>query len=159
MKNDVRSQIEKSGIVSCARVTLPEQAVFAAGTLFETGIPIVEFTLTLPEAPNAIEQLANLFRGLVVGASTVLDENSARRSVDAGARFLTNPRFVPEVVAYAKKTDSAAFSGALTATEIIAAWNACSEVVKIFPTATIWALIEFAHSTCKPSPWRTRTPS
>ena len=79
----------------------------------------------MPEAPNAIEKLANLFRGLMVGASTVLDENSARRSVDAGDRFLTNPRFVPEVVDYAKKTDSAAFPGALTATEIIAAWNAC----------------------------------
>jgi 2-dehydro-3-deoxyphosphogluconate aldolase/(4S)-4-hydroxy-2-oxoglutarate aldolase len=67
----------------------------------------------------------------------VLDEESARRAVDAGARFLTSPGFVPEVVAYANKADVVVFPGALTPTEIIAAWKAGSDFVKIFPTTPV----------------------
>jgi 2-dehydro-3-deoxyphosphogluconate aldolase/(4S)-4-hydroxy-2-oxoglutarate aldolase len=65
----------------------------------------------------------------------VLDDTLARQCIDAGARFLTSPGFVPEVVAYAKKADVVVFPGALTPTEVIAAWKAGSDFVKIFPTS------------------------
>ena len=70
-----------------------------------------------------------------LGAGTVLDEESAQRCIDAGARFLTSPGFVPEVVAYARKAGVVVFPGALTPTEIIAAWKAGSDFVKTLPTA------------------------
>jgi 2-dehydro-3-deoxyphosphogluconate aldolase/(4S)-4-hydroxy-2-oxoglutarate aldolase len=134
---ETRKQIEEVGIVPCARVTMPDHARFAAETLYAAGLPVLEITLTLPEAPNVIEDLARRFPDLAVGAGTVLDEVSARRCVNAGARFLTSPGFVPEVVAYARKADVAVFPGALTATEIIAAWKAGSDFVKIFPAAPV----------------------
>lgn len=136
-RNEVVSQIHAIGIVPCARVTSPEYALFAAETLYSAGIPIVDIPLTLPVAPNVIEDLAKRYPDLVVGAGTVLDEESARRSIDVGVRFLTSPGFVPEVVAYARKADVVVFPGALTATEIIAAWKAGADFVKIFPTAPI----------------------
>ena len=133
--SDVRSQINMIGIVPCARVAAPEYALYAANTLYTAGIPIIEITLTIPNAPKVIEELAIRYSDLVVGAGTVLDEDEARRSIDAGARFLTSPGFIPEVVAYAKKADVVVFPGALTATEVIAAWKAGADFVKIFPTA------------------------
>ena len=133
---EVKAKIHEIGIVPSARVKAPELAQFAAETLYSAGIPVVEITLTLPEAPAVIEKLAKRYSDLVVGAGTVLDEEEARRCVDAGARFLTSPGFVPEVVAYANKSDVAVFPGALTPTEVIAAWKAGADFVKIFPAAT-----------------------
>jgi 2-dehydro-3-deoxyphosphogluconate aldolase/(4S)-4-hydroxy-2-oxoglutarate aldolase len=136
-RSEVRRQISEIGIIPCARVTSPEHALFAAETLYAARIPVVEITLTLPEAPQVIENLAKRYSDLAVGAGTVLDEESARRCVDAGARFITSPGFVPEVVAYAQKADVVVFPGVLTPTEIIAAWKTGADFVKIFPTAPV----------------------
>jgi 2-dehydro-3-deoxyphosphogluconate aldolase/(4S)-4-hydroxy-2-oxoglutarate aldolase len=111
-KNEVRAQIEELGIVPCARVTLPENARFAAETLYAAGIPVVEIPLTLPSAPNVVEDLAKRYPDLAVGAGTVLDQDSAWRCIDAGARFITSPGFIPEVVAYAKQAAVVVFPGA-----------------------------------------------
>lgn len=136
-KNEARKIIEEIGIVPCARVDVPEKAVFAAQVLYAAGIPVVEIPITLPEAPEVIGQLARRYPDLVVGAGTVLDEESARRCVDAGARFLTSPGFVPEMVAYANRAEVVVFPGVLTPTEVIAAWKAGADFVKIFPTAPV----------------------
>jgi len=134
---EVREKIEKVGIVPCARVSVPDYAIYAAETLYKSGIPVIEITLTLREAPQVIEQLASRFADLVVGAGTVLDEASAQRSIDAGARFITCPGFIPEVVACAKKAGVVVFPGALTPSEVIAGWKAGADFVKIFPAATV----------------------
>jgi 2-dehydro-3-deoxyphosphogluconate aldolase/(4S)-4-hydroxy-2-oxoglutarate aldolase len=134
---EVRDKIAEVGIVPCARVKLPEQARFAAEVLYAAGIPVVEITLTLPEAPKVIQEFTKRYSGFVVGGGTVLDLNQARLCVDAGARFLTSPGLIPEVLEYAKKADVVVFPGALTPTEVIAAWKAGSDFVKIFPAATI----------------------
>lgn len=136
-EDEVRKQIDTIGIVPCARVTMPEHALFAAESLYDAGIPIVEIPLTLREASQAIEDLAKRFPDLVVGAGNVLDEQSTRRSIDAGARFITSPGFIPEVVAYSKRSNVAVFPGAMTPTEVIAAWMAGADFVKIFPAATV----------------------
>jgi 2-dehydro-3-deoxyphosphogluconate aldolase/(4S)-4-hydroxy-2-oxoglutarate aldolase len=119
------------------RVTSQDLALFAAETVHAAGIPIVEITLTTPGALNVISELAARFPDLAVGAGTVLDEEAARKCVDAGARFLTSPGFVPEVVAYAKKVDIVALPGAMTPTEVIAAWKAGADFVKIFPSSSV----------------------
>jgi 2-dehydro-3-deoxyphosphogluconate aldolase / (4S)-4-hydroxy-2-oxoglutarate aldolase len=134
---EVRTWIEKIGIVPCARVTSPEYARFAAETLYAAGIPILEVTLTLPQAPDVIEDLVKKFPDMVIGAGTVLDEDSARHCIAAGARFITSPGFIPEVVECSKNANVVVFPGALTATEVISAWRAGADFVKIFPAATV----------------------
>jgi 2-dehydro-3-deoxyphosphogluconate aldolase/(4S)-4-hydroxy-2-oxoglutarate aldolase len=136
-RTEVRGKIEKIGIVPCARVSVPDQAIYAAQTLYEAGIPVIEITLTLLEAPQVIETLATRFDDLVVGAGTVLDEASAQRSIDAGARFITCPGLIPEVIACAAKAGVVVFPGALTPSEVIAGWKAGADFVKIFPAATV----------------------
>jgi len=134
---DVRARIEEIGILPSARVNAPELARFAAETVYSAGIPIIEITMTVPGALAVITDLATRYPDLAVGAGTVLDDTLARQCVDAGARFLTSPGFVSEVVAYAKKADVIVFPGALTPTEVIAAWKAGSDFVKIFPTTPV----------------------
>ena len=136
-RDDVRATIEKIGILPSVRVSSRDLASFAAETVYASGIPIVEITMTTPGALEVINNLANLHADLAVGAGTVLDEETARQCIDAGARFLTSPGFVPEVVAFAKSKNVVVLPGALTPTEVIAAWKAGSDFVKIFPAANV----------------------
>jgi len=133
----VRALIEDIGILPSVRVNSPELARFGAETIYAAGIPIVEITLTVPGALEVINDLATRYPEMAVGAGTVLDESLATRAIAAGARFLTSPGFIPEVVAFAKKSDVVVFPGAMTPTEIITAWKAGSDFVKIFPAAPV----------------------
>lgn len=126
--NDVRKRIGEIGIVPCARASSPEHARFAAETLYEAGIPILEVPLTVPDALEVFEDLAGRLPEMVVGAGTVLDRSAAQRSIDAGARFITSPGFVPDVVAAARQAGVVVFPGALTPSEVIAAWNAGADL-------------------------------
>jgi 2-dehydro-3-deoxyphosphogluconate aldolase/(4S)-4-hydroxy-2-oxoglutarate aldolase len=136
-RDEVSARIKEIGILPSVRVPSQDMALFAAETVYAAGIPIVEITLTSPGALEVISDLAKRYPDLAVGAGTVLDDEWARRCIDAGARFLTSPGFIPEVVAYARKTDVAVLPGALTPSEIIAAWKAGSDFVKIFPTGQV----------------------
>lgn len=136
-RDEVRELIKRIGILPSVRVTSRDLASFAAETLYSSGIPIVEITMTTPGALEVIDDLASRHTDLAIGAGTVLDEEMARRCIDAGARFLTSPGFIPEVVAYAKRMEVATLPGALTPTEVIAAWKAGSDFVKIFPTGHV----------------------
>ena len=136
-RHEVRTRIEEAGILPSVRVTSRELARFAAETAYSAGIPVVEITLTTPGALEVIDDLAKRYPDMAVGAGTVLDEDAARLCIEAGARFLTSPGFVPEVVAYANTANVVVLPGALTPTEIIAAWKAGADLVKIFPTGHI----------------------
>jgi 2-dehydro-3-deoxyphosphogluconate aldolase/(4S)-4-hydroxy-2-oxoglutarate aldolase len=136
-REQVRASIRDIGIVPSVRVNSAELAQFAAETVYSAGIPIVEITLTVPNALDVINDLATRYPDLAVGAGTVLDEDLARAAIKAGARFLTSPGFVPEVVAFSRKADVVVFPGTMTPTEIIAAWKAGADFVKIFPTAPV----------------------
>jgi 2-dehydro-3-deoxyphosphogluconate aldolase/(4S)-4-hydroxy-2-oxoglutarate aldolase len=136
-RQEVRDQINQIGIIPCARVKAPGHAQFAAETLYAAGIPNIEIPLTLPEAPEVIRDLAAMYPNMVVGAGTVLDVKSAQRAIEAGARFITSPGFIPEVVGCAHEAAITVFPGACTPSEVIAAWNAGSDFVKIFPAATV----------------------
>ena len=136
-RDEVRELIKRIGILPSVRVTSRDLAVFAAETVYASGIPIAEITMTTPGALEVINDLATRYPDLAVGAGTVLDEEMVRRCIDAGARFITSPGFIPEVVAYAKKMDVVTLPGALTPTEVIAAWKAGSDFVKIFPTGHV----------------------
>jgi 2-dehydro-3-deoxyphosphogluconate aldolase / (4S)-4-hydroxy-2-oxoglutarate aldolase len=136
-RDEVCELIKRIGILPSVRVHSRDLASFAAETLYSSGIPIVEITMTTPGALEVIADMARRHEDLAVGAGTVLDDEIARRCVDAGARFITSPGFIPEVVAYSKKMGIAALPGALTPTEVIAAWKAGADFVKIFPTGQV----------------------
>jgi 2-dehydro-3-deoxyphosphogluconate aldolase/(4S)-4-hydroxy-2-oxoglutarate aldolase len=136
-KEEVRARIEDIGIMPGIRVTSAELALFAAETVYEAGIPVAEVTMTVPNAIEVIAQLAQNYPDFVVGAGTVLDTETARRCVDVGARFITSPGLVPDVLEYTLKSDLVAIPGALTPSEVIASWRAGADFVKIFPCAQV----------------------
>ena len=133
---EVRQRIVEIGIVPCARVKLADHARFAADSLIAAGIPVLEVPVTVAHAPEAIADIVARYPEMVVGAGTVLTCDEARQCIEAGARFITSPGFVPAVVACAKEADVVVFPGALTPSEIIAAWSAGADFVKIFPAGT-----------------------
>lgn len=136
-KQDVCGRIEEIGIIPAVRVSSADDARFAAETVNHGGIPVAEITVTVPEAMEVIADLRHRFPEMIVGAGTVLDTETAQRSLDAGATFLTSPGLVLEVVEFAAKKEIVVFPGALTPTEVIAAWKAGADFVKIFPCAQV----------------------
>lgn len=135
--DEVRKRIQEIGVLPSVRTSETAQARFGAETVYAAGIPVAEITLTIPGALDLIEELATRFPEMVVGAGTVLEEEMARRCVDSGARFLTSPGLINEVVHFARSSDIVVLPGALTPTEIIAAWKAGADYVKVFPTTML----------------------
>lgn len=136
-KNEVRARIEEIGIIPGVRVSSAADARFAAEAVNRAGIPIAEITMTVPGAIGVITGLARSFPEMIVGAGTVLDTETAKRCLDAGAKFITSPGLVLEVVEFATKNEVVVFPGALTPTEIITAWKAGADLVKIFPCGQV----------------------
>ncbi len=136
-KEEVRAKIEEVGIVPGVRTSSAAEARFAAETVAIAGIPIVEITMTVPGAIEVIRDLANNAPDVIVGAGTVLDIETARLCLKAGASFLTSPGLDLEIVRFARQEDVLMMAGALTPTEVIAAWKAGSDFVKIFPCAQV----------------------
>jgi 2-dehydro-3-deoxyphosphogluconate aldolase/(4S)-4-hydroxy-2-oxoglutarate aldolase len=136
-KSEVRSRIVDTGIIPGVRVNATDDARFAAEAVHRAGIPIAEITMTVPKAIEVISHLAKKLPDMVVGGGTVLDTETAQRCLDAGAKFLTSPGLVTEVVEFAVKKDVVVFPGALTPTEVITAWKAGADFVKIFPCAQV----------------------
>jgi len=136
-KEEVRAKIEEVGIVPGVRTSSAAEARFAAETVAKAGIPIVETTITEPGAIEVIFDLVNNAPDVIVGAGTVLDIETARLCLKAGASFLTSPGLDLEIVKFARQEDVLMMAGALTPTEVIAAWKAGSDFVKIFPCAQV----------------------
>ena len=132
-KAEVRARIQEIGIIPGIRVATPEHARFAAEAVNRSGIPIAEITMTVPGALDVIAHLTKSLPEMVVGAGTVLDIETALRCLEAGAMFLTSTGLVPEVVEFALKNDVVVFPGAMTPTDLIAAWKMGVDFVKIYP--------------------------
>lgn len=136
-KDDAHNRIQEIGIIAAVRVYTPEDALFAAEVVAEGGIPIVEITLTVPQANTVISRLVKEHPGILVGAGGVTDAGVAQQCIDAGARFLTSDGLHAEVIHFAAKHDVVVFPGALTPTEVITAWEAGSDFVKVVPCVQI----------------------
>ena len=130
----VRRHIQDIGILPSVRTASTDDARFAAEAISQAGIPIVEITMTIPGALDVIEGLARAFPQMVVGAGTVLDTETARQCVDAGARFITSPGLDLEIAALATQ-DVLVLPGVLTPTDVMSAWRAGLRLVKVFPCA------------------------
>jgi 2-dehydro-3-deoxyphosphogluconate aldolase / (4S)-4-hydroxy-2-oxoglutarate aldolase len=136
-RDEVCALIGKIGIIPAIRVSSNEDAHFAAEAVTRGGIPIVEITMTVPGAVDLISHLVRYHPNLLVGAGTVLDTQTARLCLDAGASFLTAPGLDVHIVEFAAKENIAALPGALTPTEVVTAWKAGADFVKVFPCAQV----------------------
>jgi 2-dehydro-3-deoxyphosphogluconate aldolase/(4S)-4-hydroxy-2-oxoglutarate aldolase len=137
-RSETCRRIEEVGIVPVIRAATPELALRAALAVLAGGISIFEITMTVPDAPAVIRQLvAELGDRAVVGAGTVLDAEAARLCLDAGAAFLVSPGLDLATVAAAHARGVPMMPGALTPTEVIAAWKSGAEMVKIFPCGAV----------------------
>jgi 2-dehydro-3-deoxyphosphogluconate aldolase/(4S)-4-hydroxy-2-oxoglutarate aldolase len=136
-KDEVCASSREIGIIPAVRVSSGEDAHFAAEAVTGAGIPIVEITLTVPGAVGLISHLVKSHPTIIVGAGTVLDTRTAGQCVDAGASFLTSPSFDPAIVEFATKGKIAVLPGALTPTEVFAAWRSGADFVKVFPCGPV----------------------
>ena len=135
---DVRQRIVDVGIVPVVRAASPKEARLAVDAVRAGGIPIVELTMTVPGAIGLIEQLAkDMGSEVLVGAGTVLDADTTQRCIQAGAQFIVSPGFDAGTVQQAKRSGMLVMAGALSPTEVITAWKAGCEFVKIFPCGAV----------------------
>ena len=135
---DVMTRIREIGIVPVVRATSAEEALGAVEAIRAGGIPILEITLTVPGAVGIIRDLASrLGDDALIGAGTVLDADTARQCIDAGARFIVSPSLDLPTVETCRNLGVPVFPGALTPTEIVTAWKAGASAVKIFPANAV----------------------
>jgi 2-dehydro-3-deoxyphosphogluconate aldolase/(4S)-4-hydroxy-2-oxoglutarate aldolase len=137
-REEVRARVLEVGIVPVVRATSAKKAIAAAEALATGGISIVEITMTVPGAVDVIAQLAaTSSKDVLIGAGTVLDAETARQCFDAGAQFLVTPGLDLETVKAARDADKLIMAGALTPTEVITAWKAGADFVKVFPASAV----------------------
>jgi 2-dehydro-3-deoxyphosphogluconate aldolase/(4S)-4-hydroxy-2-oxoglutarate aldolase len=130
--------IIKIGIIPVVRASSAERAMDAVEACRNGGILAAEITMTVPGAMRALEKLASRFGdSMLLGAGTVLDAETARASILSGAEFLVSPNLRLATIEMAKRYSKAVFPGALTPTEILAAWEAGADGVKVFPCGSM----------------------
>jgi len=134
---DIRRRIEEIGIIPSVRVSSTADAMFAAEAVSRGGIPIVEVTLTVPEAHKVISHLAQHAPEVIVGAGGVGDVETASRCLEAGAQFLTSDGLDPETVEFAVDKQVVMIPGTLTPTDVISAWKLGPDFVKVVPCGHI----------------------
>ena len=135
---EVCRRIEAVGIVPVVRAPSPELAMRAAEAVMAGGISVFEITMTVPNAPAVIRSLIErLGDRAVVGAGTVLDAEAAHLCIEAGAAFIVSPGLDLGTIAAAHERGVPVMPGALTPTEVITAWKAGADMVKIFPASAV----------------------
>jgi 2-dehydro-3-deoxyphosphogluconate aldolase/(4S)-4-hydroxy-2-oxoglutarate aldolase len=136
-REEIRKRIRDLGVIPSIRVDSAEAAVFAAESLADGGIPIVEITTTITSSDQVIRDIARRFPRLIVGAEVVAGLDEARRKLDAGATFLTGPGFDPAVTGYCVEEEIVVIPGALTPTEVMHASKAGADFVKVLPCSYV----------------------
>jgi 2-dehydro-3-deoxyphosphogluconate aldolase / (4S)-4-hydroxy-2-oxoglutarate aldolase len=134
----VLSRIRNLGLVPVVRAQSAEEAIQAIEAIRAGGIDVLEVTMTVPDAVPLIAQVAKRFgKDAVIGAGTVLDAETARAVILAGAQFVVTPTLKAETIACCKRYGVPVFPGALTPTEVLTAWEAGADMVKVFPCSAV----------------------
>jgi 2-dehydro-3-deoxyphosphogluconate aldolase/(4S)-4-hydroxy-2-oxoglutarate aldolase len=132
------SRIEDLGVVAVIRLQDPSRLRAVIDAIAAGGVRALEVTMTVPKAIEMIAQIApTLPKGFLIGAGTVLDAGTATRAANAGAQFIVSPVFRKEVITAAHVRDVPAMPGCMTPTEILEAWDAGADIVKVFPATTL----------------------
>jgi 2-dehydro-3-deoxyphosphogluconate aldolase/(4S)-4-hydroxy-2-oxoglutarate aldolase len=133
-RDSTLKRILDGGIVAVVRFEASAPLVKVVRALAEGGVTAAEVTFTVPDAVDVIRDVRReVGDALVIGAGTVLDPETARAAILAGAEFIVAPTINPEVVRMCRRYDKAVIPGALTPTEVLSAWEAGADIVKIFP--------------------------
>ena len=137
-KSTIMQHMRELGLVPVLRATFAEEAMTLAGAILAGGIDILEVTMTVPGAIRVIEQLADHHGDkLLLGAGTVLDAETARNCLLAGAQFIVSPALDLRTIELCRRYSVPVMPGALTPTEILTAWQAGADVVKVFPCSAL----------------------
>jgi 2-dehydro-3-deoxyphosphogluconate aldolase/(4S)-4-hydroxy-2-oxoglutarate aldolase len=129
------SRVLRSVIVAVIRAQSGEQLVEVAQALLAGGVDVMEVTFTVPGAPRVIERVAaDLGDKILLGAGTVLDAETARIAILSGAEFIVSPSTSVEVIQVCRRYGKLAMPGAFTPTEVVTAFQAGADIVKIFPS-------------------------
>jgi 2-dehydro-3-deoxyphosphogluconate aldolase/(4S)-4-hydroxy-2-oxoglutarate aldolase len=139
MKRDaILSTILEMGIVPVVRTESAEGAIKAIDAIYRGGIHVAEITMTVPGALRALEKVADKFGDkIVLGAGTVLDPETARACILAGAEFIVTPNLNRATIEMAKRYSKVITPGALTPTEVVNAWQAGGDAIKVFPCSAV----------------------
>ena len=137
-KAEVIQTIRDVGIIPVVRAQSADEAMQAIDAIREGGISILEITMTVPGAIGVIEEVSKRYGNeALVGAGTVLDAETARACILAGARFIVSPALNPETIEVCRYNEIAVMPGALTPTEVVQAWSAGADFVKVFPAGAV----------------------
>jgi 2-dehydro-3-deoxyphosphogluconate aldolase / (4S)-4-hydroxy-2-oxoglutarate aldolase len=136
-KSTVIQKIVETGVIPVIRAASADEAMRAIDAIKAGGVDIFEVTMTVPDAVSLIENLASRYADALIGAGTVLDANAARDCINAGAKFIISPALNLETIAYCREKEITVMPGALTPTEIVTAWTAGADFVKVFPAGAL----------------------
>jgi len=137
-KNVILNSLMEVGVVPIIRTSSAESAILAIEAVYRGGIRSAEITMTVPGAVHALEKLADKFGDqMILGAGTVLDPETCRACILAGAQFIVTPALNPATIALSRRYSKPIFPGALTPTEVVTAWEAGADAVKIFPASAM----------------------
>ncbi len=133
-KKEILDRIFEYGLIPVIRTDDSHHAMALAEAIFNGGLPTIEVTMTVPGVLGVIEKLCSLFGDkALVGAGTVLDADTARMAILAGAEYIVTPCLDAETIAVCHRYSKPAIPGAMTPTEILQAWNLGADLVKVFP--------------------------
>jgi 2-dehydro-3-deoxyphosphogluconate aldolase/(4S)-4-hydroxy-2-oxoglutarate aldolase len=136
---NVVERMREVGLIPVVRAASADEAFAAVEAIRAGGIPILEITLTVPRAVQIINQLTKRLGAdeALIGAGTVLDAETAQQCIDAGARFIVSPALDIPTIEHCRRLEIPIFPGALTPTEVLTAWRAGANAVKVFPASAV----------------------
>ncbi len=138
MTETTQQIIERVGLIPVLRAKSIAQGRAVVDAMVAGGVAVVEVTMTVPGAIDLLKELQKAYGSdLLLGSGTVTTADQAQATIDAGAEFVISPSLHPEVIAAAKKNGKVSCPGALTPTEVITAWNAGADYVKVFPCSAV----------------------
>jgi 2-dehydro-3-deoxyphosphogluconate aldolase/(4S)-4-hydroxy-2-oxoglutarate aldolase len=132
-KKAVLERITTTGLVPVIRAQSADEAAAVVDAIQAGGLSVLEITMTVPNAVQLIADVVRRAPGALVGAGTVLDPETARACIDAGARFVVSPALNLDTIAACRAAGVVVLPGALTPTEVVTAWRAGADLVKVFP--------------------------
>ena len=136
-KSDVLKRMQQTGLVPVLRGSSTEEALSIARAIAAGGVNVLEVTMTVPGALDVIRKLVREEPQVLVGAGTVLDPETARICMLEGAQFIVSPATNPATIEMCRRYSIAILPGALTPTEVITAWQAGADVIKVFPASAM----------------------
>ncbi len=138
MRAENLASIKAGGVVAVLRAESPDALVQVAQAIGKGGVGAIEITMTTPGALDVIGECANRLGGeFLLGAGTVLDPETARAAILAGAEYIVTPTLNPDVITLCRRYDKVIIPGALTPTEILTAWECGADIVKVFPATAV----------------------